>query len=91
MMALHELHTAVAEELPITIVVLNNDDYAIISEEATRNYGLESGAYGWSSAPIDFSTVAEGMGMTALRAHDVSELEDRVAEAVGMRGEVLDV
>jgi acetolactate synthase-1/2/3 large subunit len=89
MMALHELHTAVAEELPITTIVLNNDDYAIISEEATRSYGLESGAYGWSSAPIDFVTVAEGIGMTAQRASDVSELEDHVANAVSRDEPVL--
>jgi acetolactate synthase-1/2/3 large subunit len=82
MMALHELHTVVAEELPITTIVLNNDDYAIISEEAARSYGLDSGAYGWPSAPIDFTTVAEGMGMTALRASDVSELEEYTADAV---------
>lgn len=89
MMALHELHTAVAEGLPITTIVLNNDDYAIISEEATRSYGLESGAYGWSSSSIDFSTVAEGMGMTALRANDISELEEQVDEAVSLDEPVL--
>jgi acetolactate synthase-1/2/3 large subunit len=89
MMAVHELHTAVAEDLPITVVVFNNDDYAIISEEAERSYGLEPGAYGWPSAAIDFSTVAEGMGMTALRAEDVSDLEECVAEAVARDEPVL--
>ncbi|WP_049998411.1 thiamine pyrophosphate-binding protein [Halococcus sediminicola] len=82
MMAVHELHTAVADDLPVTTVVFNNDDYAIISEEAERSYGLESGAYGWPSAALDFLTIAEGMGMTALRADGVVELEERVAEAV---------
>jgi acetolactate synthase-1/2/3 large subunit len=82
MMAVHELHTAVAEDLPVTTVVFNNDDYAIISEEAERSYGLEPGAYGWPSAPLEFSTIAEGMGMTALRAEGVADLEERVAEAV---------
>jgi acetolactate synthase-1/2/3 large subunit len=89
MMALHELHTAVTEELPITTVVFNNDDYAIISEEAERSYGLASGAYGWPSASIEFSTIAEGMGMTALRAEGVSALEERVAEAVARDEPVL--
>jgi acetolactate synthase-1/2/3 large subunit len=89
MMAVHELHTAVAEDLPITVVVFNNDDYAIISEEAERSYGLASGAYGWPSAAIDFPTVAEGMGMTALRAEGVADLEERVAEAVARDEPVL--
>lgn len=89
MMAIHELHTAVAEDLPITTVVFNNDDYAIISEEAERSYGLESGAYGWPSAALDFPTIAEGMGMTAFRAEGVAELEERVAEAVARDEPVL--
>ncbi|WP_256684734.1 thiamine pyrophosphate-binding protein [Halococcus qingdaonensis] len=89
MMAVHELHTAVAEDLPITTVVFNNDDYAIISEEAERSYGLESGAYGWPSAALDFPTIAEGMGMTALRADGIADLENRVAEAVGRDEPVL--
>jgi acetolactate synthase-1/2/3 large subunit len=89
MMAVHELHTAVTEGLPITTVVFNNDDYAIISEEAERSYGLESGAYGWPAASIDFPTVAEGMGMTALRAEGVSDLEDQLIEAVSRDEPVL--
>jgi acetolactate synthase-1/2/3 large subunit len=89
MMAVHELHTAVAEDLPVTTVVFNNDDYAIISEEAERSYGLPSGVYGWPSAPLEFSTIAEGMGMTALRAEGVADLEERVAEAVARDEPVL--
>nr|WP_241431217.1 thiamine pyrophosphate-dependent enzyme [Halococcus thailandensis] len=89
MMAVHELHTAVAEELPITTVVFNNDDYAIISEEAERSYGLESGAYGWPSAALDFPTIAEGMGMTAFRADGVADLENRVSEAIARDEPVL--
>lgn len=82
MMALHELHTAVSEDIPITTVVFNNDDYAIISEEAERSYGLPASAYGWSSSSIDFSMVAEGMSMTAMRAAGIDDLEETVASAV---------
>jgi len=67
LMCVHELHTAVAESIPITVVVFNNDDYAIISEEAQRSFGFEAPAYGWNGTPIDFATVAEGMGMDGTR------------------------
>ncbi|EMA21100.1 MULTISPECIES: thiamine pyrophosphate-binding protein [Haloarcula] len=82
MMCVHELHTAVAEDLPITVVVLNNDDYAIISEEAGRSYDLDHQAYGWDTTPIDFGTVAAGMGMEAVQADTASEIRTAVREAV---------
>ncbi|MGB9954092.1 thiamine pyrophosphate-binding protein [Haloarcula marismortui] len=82
MMCVHELHTAVAEDLPITVVVLNNDDYAIISEEAGRSYDLDQQAYGWDTTPIDFGTVAAGMGMEAMQADTPSEIHTAVREAV---------
>ncbi|WP_049944573.1 thiamine pyrophosphate-binding protein [Haloarcula marismortui] len=82
MMCVHELHTAVAENLPITVVVLNNDDYAIISEEAGRSYDLDHQAYGWDRTPIDFGTVAAGMGMEATQADTPSEIRTAVHEAV---------
>jgi acetolactate synthase-1/2/3 large subunit len=81
MMCLHELHTAVAEDLPVVVVVLDNDDYAIISEEAERSYGLERG-YGWARAPIDFVGVAEGLGMSATRARTLAQVRTAVTDAL---------
>ncbi len=83
LMCVHELHTAVAEEVPVTVVVLNNDDYAIISEEAERGYGLAEREYGWPEVPVSFVTVAEGMGMEARRADTPGEVEAAVEAAVG--------
>ncbi|MFC4245996.1 thiamine pyrophosphate-binding protein [Natribaculum luteum] len=82
MMCVHELHTAVAEELPLTVVVLNNNDYAIISEEAGRTYDLESGEYGWPDAAIDFATIAEGMGMSAEQADTPAEIREALDTAL---------
>ncbi|GGL66596.1 thiamine pyrophosphate-binding protein [Halocalculus aciditolerans] len=76
MMCVHELHTAVSEDIPITVVVFNNDDYAIISEEAGRSYDLSPGEYSWQDTHLDFTTIAAGMGMTAVRATSPDELED---------------
>ncbi len=78
MMCLHELHTALAEELPLVIVVLSNQDYAIISEEANRMYGLGEGQYGWRDAPINFEQVAQGMGLKGATATDLDELQEHI-------------
>ncbi len=82
MMCVHELHTAVAEELPITVVVFRNEDYAIISEEANRSYELEDDAYAWPDAPIDFVSLANSLGMTARRAETPTEIRTVVADSV---------
>ena len=89
MMCVHELHTAVAEELPITVVAFRNEDYAIISEEAERSYALSERAYGWADAPIDFVALAESLGMRAVRAADASAVAEAVAEAVAADEPVL--
>ncbi|WP_254864625.1 thiamine pyrophosphate-binding protein [Halovivax gelatinilyticus] len=89
MMCIHELHTAVAEGLPITVVVFRNEDYAIISEEAERSYALRPSAYGWSDAPIDFVALAESLGMSGVRAADSDALSDAVTDAVARDEPVL--
>ncbi|QLD87086.1 thiamine pyrophosphate-binding protein [Natronomonas halophila] len=82
MMCIHELHTAVAEELPIIVVVFNNDDYAIISEEAGRSYDLQPREYEWTDHPIDFVAVANGMGMDATRADSPDEIREALSNAL---------
>ena len=89
MMSLHELHTAVAESLAITVVVFRNEDYAIISEEAARAYAVDESTYGWPDAPIDFVALAESLGMTGRRATDADAVEKTVAEAAAADEPVL--
>lgn len=81
MMCLHELHTLAAEGLDLTVVVFTNHDYAIISEEASRSYGLPETVYGWEDAPIDFVGVAESLGIAAKRATTPAEVERTLDEA----------
>ncbi|WP_418286820.1 thiamine pyrophosphate-binding protein [Halorubrum sp. DTA46] len=78
MMCVHELHTLASEDIDVTVVALNNDDYAIISEEASRSYGFPEGAYGWDDARLDLVAVASGMGVHAERVTD----RDAVGPAV---------
>lgn len=89
MMCVHELHTLAAEELDVTVVVFTNHDYAIISEEASRSYGLEEGAYGWGDTPIDFVGLARSLGLDANRAERTEEVADALADARATEGPTL--
>lgn len=82
MMCVEELHTIVAESLDVTVFVFNNNDYAIISEEAERSYQLDRGEYGWTTAPLDCATVAEGMGMRTVRAETPEQIADAAEAAL---------
>lgn len=82
LMCLHELHTAVTEEIPVVVVVFNNDDYAIISDEAGRSYDLQPQEYGWADHPVDFVAVAEGMGMDATRADAPEAIRNALSDAL---------
>jgi acetolactate synthase-1/2/3 large subunit len=82
LMCVHELHTAAAEGVAVTVVVFVNEDYAIISEEAGRSYRLAADEYAWRGAPVSFATVAEGMGVTAAEAETPAAIEDAVRSAL---------
>ncbi|MDQ2050476.1 thiamine pyrophosphate-binding protein [Natronolimnohabitans sp. A-GB9] len=89
MMCVHELHTIVAEALPLTVVVFVNEDYAIISDEADRTYDLEAGAYGWGETPIDFEGLASSFGLRADRAETPSAIQETLESAVAADEPVL--
>ncbi|MFO8114204.1 MAG: thiamine pyrophosphate-binding protein [Halorubrum sp.] len=89
MMCVHELHTLAAEGIDVTVVALNNDDYAIISEEASRSYGFPESAYGWADAGLDLVAVASGMGVSAERVTDRDAIGDAVDAARRLEGPAL--
>jgi len=86
LMCLHELHTLADEDIGVTVVVLNNSDYAIISEEAGRSYRMDEGEYGWEGTPVSYTTVAEGLGLDVERAETPAEIEATVADAIENEG-----
>ncbi len=89
LMCLHELHTLVDEGIDVTVVVLNNSDYAIISEEAGRSYRMSEGEYGWEESPVSYTAVAEGLGLDSVRADTTEEVREVVAEAIESEGPTL--
>ena len=82
LMCVHELHTMASEDIPVVVVALNNNDYAIISEEAVRSYDIAEGGYEWSETPIDLCAVAEGMGVETYRAETPTEIREAVESAL---------
>ncbi|WP_440767256.1 thiamine pyrophosphate-binding protein [Natronorubrum sp. DTA7] len=89
MMCVHELHTLADEGIDVTVVVLNNSDYAIISEDARRNYRMDEGEYGWEETPVSYTTVADGLGIDVDRAETPAEIESAVADAIASDGPTL--
>lgn len=82
MMCIHELHTAVAEGIDVVTVVLNNNDYAIISDGAASEFGIADEIFGWGNSPIDFVTVAEGFGLEGFRATTPGEITSALEAAL---------
>ncbi|OYR83837.1 acetolactate synthase, partial [Halorubrum distributum] len=89
MMCVHELHTLAAAGIDVTVVALNNDDYAIISEAASRSYEFSEGAYGWAETGLDLVAVASGMGLPAERVSERDAVGDAVERARGRDGPAL--
>ncbi|OYR54384.1 thiamine pyrophosphate-binding protein [Halorubrum halodurans] len=89
MMCVHELHTLASEEIDVTVVALNNDDYAIISEEAERTYDFPAQAYGWVDTGLDIASIAAGMGVRAERVSDLDAVGDAVDDARAHDGPAL--
>ena len=89
MMCVHELHTLASEGIDVTVVALNNDDYAIISEEAERSYEFPEGAYGWAETGLDLVAVASGMGLPAERVREREAVGDAVERARSRDGPAL--
>jgi acetolactate synthase I/II/III large subunit len=89
LMCVHELHTLAGEDIDVTVVVLNNSDYAIISEEAGRSYRMDAGEYGWESEPVSYATVAKGLGIETMRAETADDVAETVAAAIERDGATL--
>jgi benzoylformate decarboxylase len=72
--------TAAAYSIPVTFLVLRNEEYAILKWFA----GLESveGAPGLDLPALESARIAEGYGVEATRADEVEALRDALARAI---------
>ena len=87
-MDLNELATAVTNELPIVIILMNNGVLGMVRQMQTlfknKHYSQTT-----LNRKTDFVKIAEGFGATGYRVSDYDELEEAVKKAFGNDGVTL--
>lgn len=67
-----EVAVAVAECLPLVVIVLNDGGYGMVKH---RHRQTTPNALEFSLSPVDFSLMAKAVGADGIRIHNVDELE----------------
>lgn len=83
-----ELMTAVAHDLPIKVIVADNQAWGSILVSQQRRYG-EPGVFGTRLQAPDFAALARAYGMPAWRIEATSEFGPAFAEALAHEGPAL--
>ncbi len=91
MYTIQSLWTIVAENLDITVIILNNRSYAILNIELERVGAGKAGPKAKSqldltSPPLDFVELAKGMGMSAQKATTAEEFNKALKNAISEPG-----
>jgi benzoylformate decarboxylase len=78
--AVSALYSAAAYELPLTILVLRNSEYAILKWFAT--FEQVGGAPGLDLPELDTAEIAAGYGISSRRVEESGELESALRDAI---------
>jgi len=78
--AITALWSAVAHDVPLTVLVMRNDEYAILKWFAQME-GVE-GAPGLDLPGLESAAIAEAYGFSARRVDDAAEAGDALTEAI---------
>jgi benzoylformate decarboxylase len=79
--AITGLWTAVAYEVPVTFLVLQNEEYAILKWFAAAEE--VEGAPGLDLPAVDTAEIADGYGVSSKRVSGQEELRDALGKAIG--------
>ena len=91
MYTVQALWTMVREQLDITVVLLNNRSYAILNIELSR-VGVEQpgptalSLLDLSNPDLEWTDIARGMGMQAVKVETVAALDQAFADAMAQSG-----
>ncbi|MGB2710697.1 MAG: thiamine pyrophosphate-dependent enzyme, partial [Conexibacter sp.] len=86
-----ELATAVAEDLPVVVVILNNGGYGMVHQWQTMFYERRLSHVDLSE-PTDCALVARGFGAAGFTVRDEAQFDEALDEALACgRAAVLDV
>ena len=94
MYTVQALWTMVREQLDITVVLLNNRSYAILNIELSR-VGVEQpgptalSLLDLSNPDLEWTDIARGMGMQALKVETVAAFDKAFADATAQKGPCL--
>jgi len=94
MYTVQALWTMVREQLDVTVVLLNNRSYAILNIELSR-VGVEQpgptalSLLDLSNPDLEWTDIARGMGMQAIKVDTVSALDQAFADAMAQKGPCL--
>jgi acetolactate synthase-1/2/3 large subunit len=83
-----ELSTAVRHNIPVVVVVFNDDAYGNVARDLDEAWGGSAGT-GVELANPDFVRLAEAYGVTAFRAKEPTDVGDLVREAIALDRPVL--
>jgi len=90
MYTLQSLWTQARENLDVTTVIFDNRSYAILSLELSRvgarTDGNAADLFDLSRPPLDFVSLARGMGVDAARAETADDLVQALERALGEPG-----
>jgi benzoylformate decarboxylase len=90
MYSIQSLWTAAHHDLPITFVLLNNGGYRIIKQRLQAFHGTNHFVgMDFQDPPVDFTTVARGLGIKAERVSDPAVLRGVLASAIDRRSPTL--
>ena len=81
--------TAVREDLPVTVVVFNNESLASSKMSQVANHGIDLST---DFSPVDYAEVARGFGAAGAVVEDPDSLRRELANAIDRdRPTLLDV
>ena len=94
MYTVQSLWTMAREDVDVTVVILNNDSYAILNVELAR---LKAGEptdktrsmFDLSNPSLDWVDLAKGMGVPAVRVNTVNQFHDQFEQSMKKRGPFL--
>jgi benzoylformate decarboxylase len=90
MYSIQALWTAAHLNLPISWVIANNQSYRILKQRVAAYHGTDTFvAMDFDDPPIDFSSLAESMGVQARRVEKPGELDDALQWSLATAGPTL--
>ena len=94
MYTVQSLWSMAREEVDVTIVLLNNDSYAILNVELSR---LKAGEptdktrsmFDLSNPSLDWVSLAKGLGVSAVKVHTVEQFREQFEQSMRKKGPFL--